>query len=115
MQLMLTQPRIDIASNITVTAAFDPPVVRPGQLAVYHVSFNALEESIVWPQDIPVVPGLDIVPGAHGHALILGGGAYEPRSGFNFRVHAPEPGRFAIPEFSVKVVRQVCHGAGHRA
>src|SRR2546425_46764 len=40
-QLMLTQPPTDISSPVMATATFDPPVVRPGERAVYRVTFNA--------------------------------------------------------------------------
>src|ERR1035438_1983841 len=47
--LMVSQPKIDITSPVRPTAAFDPPVVAPGQEAVYRVTFNALEETVDWP------------------------------------------------------------------
>src|SRR5437667_9190945 len=48
--LMASQPRLDITSVVTATAAFDPPVVGPDELSVYRVTFNALEQSIEWPE-----------------------------------------------------------------
>ena len=46
MSLMLSQPRIDITSEVRATAVFDPPVVAPGEVAIYRLTFNGLEESI---------------------------------------------------------------------
>jgi len=47
---MASQPRLDINSVVTATAAFDPPVVGSDELSVYRVTFNALEQSIEWPE-----------------------------------------------------------------
>src|SRR5438876_8908235 len=44
--MMLAQPRIDVESPVVPSAWFDPPEVRPGEEAIYRVSFNALEESV---------------------------------------------------------------------
>src|SRR6266550_3203640 len=52
--LMASQPRLDITSVVTATAAFDPPVVGPDELSVYRVTFNALEQSIEWPEQLSI-------------------------------------------------------------
>src|SRR5579859_644946 len=46
MSLMLSQPKIDVESPVTPMAFFDPPIVRPGELVIYRISMNALEESV---------------------------------------------------------------------
>ena len=56
MSLMLSQPRIDVESPVVPEVSFDPPVVRPGQESIYRVAFNALDESIAWPDKIPTPP-----------------------------------------------------------
>src|SRR5262245_28702184 len=48
MTLMMSQPKIDLDGPVSATAAFDPPVVRPGQQTIYRVTFTGLEESIQW-------------------------------------------------------------------
>ena len=52
MQLMLTQPSIDISTNVEVRALFDPPVIGLGEKATYRVTINAVSDSIKWPEDI---------------------------------------------------------------
>jgi hypothetical protein len=101
--LMNSAPRIRIASNVTATASFDPPTVRPGQLAIYRVAFDALQESIAWPQEVPAPPKLELTPGAHGEVQAVNGAELEPHAGFNYRVRASESGQFTIPAFAVKV------------
>ena len=41
MQLMLTQPPIDISTNINITASFDPPIITPDGLSTYRVTISA--------------------------------------------------------------------------
>src|SRR5437763_16263225 len=54
LSLMLSQPKIDITSPVQASAAFDPPIVRPGESSTYRVMFTALEESIEWPSKLTV-------------------------------------------------------------
>ena len=103
MSLMTSQPQISISAEPKAAASFDPPVVRPGELAFYRVVFNALEESVEWPGKITGPPGLEIRPGAHGHFLQAAGASLEPRTSFNYRVRASSPGAFTLPEFVVTV------------
>ena len=92
-----------IAATPTATAAFDPPVVRPGEQAFYRVMFNALEESIEWPGKITAPPQLEIRPGAHGQILQMSGTNMEPRTSFNSRVRTFHLGTFTVPGFVVTV------------
>ena len=100
---MNSVPRIHIASNVTATASFDPPTVRLGQLAIYRVAFDALEESIAWPQGVPAPSKLEMTPGAHGEVQAVNGAELEPHAGFNYRVRASESGQFTIPAYTVRV------------
>ena len=103
MQLMLAQPKIDMDSPVAPAVVFDPPVVKPGETAVYRVTLNALETAIEWPERIPAPQGLACRPGGHGQILAMAGGLLAPRTTFNYRVTASKAGTFAIPEFTVKV------------
>jgi hypothetical protein len=103
MSLMISQPKIDISSPVTPTAAFDPPVVAPGQQAIYRVTFNALEETIDWPDKIAAPPGLQMSPGAHGEILRMGPGSFLPLTAFNYRVRPSSVGTFNVREFTVSV------------
>ena len=103
MSLMISQPQIDISSAPAATASFDPPVVRPGQLAFYRVVFNALEESIEWPGKLPAPPQLEMLPSAHGQILQFMGANLEPRTSINYRVRASSLGAFTVPQFVVSV------------
>jgi hypothetical protein len=103
MALMLAQPKIDISSPVHATAAFDPPVVAPGQQSTYRVTFNALEQTIEWPDKLAAPAGLAMTPGAHGEVLRMGPGSYLPLTAFNYRARAAGLGQFTVPEFKVNV------------
>jgi hypothetical protein len=103
MTLMLAQPRIEILSNVTAQASFDPPVIRPGEKSIFRVSFDALEESIDWEGKVPAPPALGLHPGAHGQFFQMTGTNQQPRTTFNFHAQPAASGSFTIPEFTVKV------------
>src|SRR4029077_10093431 len=103
MSLMLSQPKIDVASPVSASAWFDPPVVSPGQLSFYRVTFNALEESIELPVEISAPASLDLRPGAHGQIYQLTGISMEPHTTFNYRARCSEAGSLTVPQFTVKV------------
>ncbi len=101
--LMLAQPRIEIGAPVTAVAWFDPPVIAPGQLSFYRVTFNALEESIEWPNAITVPPHIEMRPGARGQIFQVTGPTMEPRTTFNYRARSTEAGEFTVPPFTVQV------------
>jgi hypothetical protein len=103
MSLMISQPQIHISDAPQATASFDPPLVRPGERAFYRVVFNALEESVEWPEKLAAPPQLETHPGAHGQFLQMMGSSLDPRTSFNYRVRASSVGTFTVPEFVVKV------------
>ena len=103
MQLMLSQPKIDMDSPVVPVATFDPPVVKPGETSIYRVTLNALETAIEWPDKFPTPQQLSCRPSAHGQILSMSGVLLSPRTTFNFRVRPSEAGQFTIPEFSVNV------------
>ncbi len=103
MSLMLSQPKIDLTSPVEAVAAFDPPIVAPGQPAIYRVTLSGLEASTEWPGKIPAPPHLEAEAGAHAEILRLMGPRFQPFTTFNYRVRASEAGDFTIPEFSVNV------------
>ncbi len=103
MTLMLSQPKIEISAPVKAAAAFDPPVVGPGQRAIYRVTFNALEQSIEWPEDLAAPPGLEMRRGARGEILRIGGPTYLPLTAFNYPARSSRAGEFVMPEFTVKV------------
>ena len=103
MALLQSQPKTDIVSNVIVSASFNPAVVRPGQDAIYQVTFNALEESIEWPEHLQTSPNLDIHPGGHGQIMQFLGTSFVPHTSFNYTVRAGRVGDFTQPSFSLKV------------
>jgi hypothetical protein len=102
MSLMLSQPKIDITTNVSAVASFDPPIVRPGEQTIYRVTFNALEETIDWPKKFNAPPELQTEPGAHGQIIPILGATQIPFTTFNTRVRASAVGEFAMPEFKVQ-------------
>jgi len=103
MSLMMAQPKIEIPLVTKATTAFDPPVVRPGELSFFRVVFDALEESIEWPTNLAGPPQLEMRPGAHGQMLQMNLTNLEPQTAFNYRVRASSLGSFTIPDFVVRV------------
>jgi len=103
MQLMLSQPKIDMDSPVVPVTTFDPPVIKPGQQSTYRVMMNALETAIEWPEKIPAPQQLSCRAGAHGQILSLVGALLVPRTTFNYRVHPTESGQLTMPEFTVMV------------
>jgi hypothetical protein len=103
MSLMMSQPNIAIPAVPSATAAFDPPVVRPGEESFLRVVVTALEASVEWPTNLAASPQLKIRPGAHGQLLQMTPATLEPRTAFNYRVRATSIGSFTVPEFIVKV------------
>lgn len=103
LQLMLSQPPVDITSPVTATTVFDPPVVRVGEKAVYRVTFNALEASLRWPPSLPAPRGLTLTPSAQGQTLQVIGNTLRPLTSVNFLASSARPGLFAMPAFWVEV------------
>lgn len=102
-QLMLSQPPVDISSPVVATTSFDPPLVQPGEKSIYRVAFNATEVSIGWPEEITAPPQLKLRRTSSGQIMQPAGGAMRPLTTFNYAVRAAESGRFTIPEFVVDV------------
>lgn len=103
MQLMLTQPPIEISSNVTITASFDPPVIAPGGLCTYRVTINAVSDSIRWPEDVLTPSELTLRFSARGQILQPAADKIRPATTINHRVSVTKPGTFIIPEFKVRV------------
>ncbi|HXP60809.1 MAG TPA: BatD family protein [Dongiaceae bacterium] len=103
MSLLMSQPKTEIPSNAVAVAFFDPPAVRPGEGAVYRVSLNALEESVVWPEKLNAPPELGFRAGGHGQMMLFNGTNFLPHTAFNYHLRAPRVGRFTVPEFTVTV------------
>lgn len=106
LQLMLSQPQVDISSPVTATATFDPPVVRPGEKSVYRISLNAPEASIQWPEEMAAPPQLKLRRTASGQIMPQVGGTLRNMTTFNFDARAAAPGRFTIPERVAQVYGQ---------
>lgn len=103
MQLMLTQPSIEISTNVEIQAVFDPPTITVGEQTTYRVTINAISDSIKWPEDIYAPGELTLKQSARGQILQPAGAALKPTTSINHHVLASAPGDFAIPEFKVKV------------
>ncbi len=103
MQLMLTQPPIDVTSPVVVEASFDPPAVRPGQKAIYRISLNAIASNVRLPEQIPAPPQLEFRSGAQGQILRSVGNSLQPLTSINYEVRGKSPGMFLVPAFYIEV------------
>ena len=103
MQMMLTQPSIDVTSPVVAEASFDPPAVRPGQRAVYRISLNAIASGVRMPGRIPAPSQLEFRPGPQGQLLRPTGTAVLPLTSINYDVRASRPGMFLVPAYYIEV------------
>lgn len=103
MQLMLSQPAIEISTNVEILAAFDPPVIGVGEPATYRVTINAISDSIKWPEDIYAPLELNLKQSARGQVFQSAKNQLTPVTTFNHRVTVTKPGTYTIPAFRVKV------------
>ncbi|HEU5070441.1 MAG TPA: hypothetical protein VFV96_08520 [Verrucomicrobiae bacterium] len=101
--LLTSQPQIDTTSPVEATAEFDPPVIRPGGTATYRVTFNALQDSIKWPEDVIAPDALTLRASARGQIFSSLGGQIRPFTTFNYRTTAGAAGTFTAPRFLVYV------------
>jgi len=108
MQLMLSQPPIDVNSAVIATASFDPPAVRPGQKAIYRITLNAIASNVRVPGKIPGPPELEVKLSAQGQILRSIGNSLQPLTSINYEVRASKTGMFLVPAFYVEAYgRQV--------
>ncbi len=103
MQIVRSQPGVDISAPVTAMASFDPPQVRPGEKSVYRVVFNATAVSINWPETIPAPPQLKIHLSASGQTMQAIGGEYQNLAAFDYDVRGDVAGQFTVPEYSVEI------------
>ena len=103
MQLMLTQPSIEVSTNVEIQAVFDTPTIAVGEQTTYRVTINAISDSIKWPDDIYAPSELTLKQSARGQTLQPAGAALKPTTSINHHVVATALGEFTIPEFKVKV------------
>ncbi len=106
MQLMLTQPAIEISTNAEVRVEFDPPVIGRGEQATYRVSINAVSDSVRWPDDVYAPMELVMRQSARGQVLQPAVNQLKPMTMINYRVTPTKPGSYVVPEFRIKVYGQ---------
>jgi hypothetical protein len=103
LHLMMTQPPIDVTAEVQATAGFDPPIVGPGEMSTWRVSFNALDESIRWPENFTPPDGLELRLSARGEMLMPAVDRLQPRTTINHHARAAAIGSYTIPAFEVQV------------
>jgi hypothetical protein len=102
--LMHAQPNIDTASPVVAQAVFDPPVIRPGETATYRVTFNAMQASIQWPEDVIAPDELQLTSAARGQVFRPGpNNNLLPQTSFNYRARPTTNGTFTVPRYLVYV------------
>jgi hypothetical protein len=101
--LLMAQSQIDTTTPVEATATFDPPAVRPGDTAIYRVTFNAMMDSIQWPEEIIAPQALELKRSARGQTYTSAGAVLQPRTTFNYRVRATKAGSFTVSRFIVYV------------
>jgi hypothetical protein len=103
MQMMRSQPTMDISAPVTATAMFDPPLIQPGEKAIYRVTFNATAVSVNWPEKIPAPSGLKIQLNASGQTMLPVGAGFQNFATFDYDVRASAQGHFVMRSFAVQI------------
>jgi hypothetical protein len=103
-QLQVPQPPVDTTppENISVSAEFDPPVVRLGGKTFYRVTIGATESSIAWPEKIAAPAELKFGAKARGQLSEFLGTKFHPTTAFLYEVRAETAGHFLITNFTVE-------------
>jgi hypothetical protein len=101
--VMRPQPPVDNSQfkNVTATAEFDPPVVRPGEKTFYRVAVTAMGDSVEWPDQITAPAALTFGRSAHGQLTQSDGTQFHPLTEFIYEVIPTAAGHFAISNFSI--------------
>lgn len=103
LQLMASEPQVDISAPVAVSATLDPAVVEPGESATFRVTVNALQSAIQVPQNPPERPGFTVKLRAQGQLFQPGANrVLRPVTTFNYDVRADKAGLFA-PAFNIIV------------
>lgn len=103
MSLMLSQPKIELGAPVVPKVSWDPPLIRPGDRAIYRLSLNALEDSTELPESLPFPAGLNARRGEQAQILVMSGTNMESRSSFIFHVRPNDAGTFTVPEYTIHV------------
>ena len=100
---MRPQPPVDNSqfNNVTATAVFDPPVVRPGEKTFYRVSITAMGDSIEWPEEIGAPATLPFIRSVHGQLTQSDGTQFHPLTEFIYEAVPTAAGHFVISNFSI--------------
>jgi hypothetical protein len=103
--IMRPQPAVDNSQleNVSATAEFDPPVVRPGEKTFYRVAVSATQNSIEWPDEISAPPELKFGATARGQLMQPDGVRFQPLTEFIYEITPMATGHFAISNFIVSV------------
>ena len=105
-QFQVAQPPIEASSPAAATAAFDPPMVRPGEKAFYRVNVDATEAAIQWPDNLPAPAELKFEANARGQITQYLGPKFRSQTSFIYELRAPAAGRFVVTNFTVTVSGQ---------
>ena len=103
LQLMLTQPSIEVTTNVQITAEFDPPAIRPGGISIYRVTINAIDESVSWPETLQASPELNLHFTARGQILFPFENKLKPQTAINYHAQPTNAGSYTVPSFAVEV------------
>jgi len=103
--IMRPQPPVDNSrlENVTATAEFDPPVVRPGEKTFYRVTITATQNSIEWPDQITAPAELKFGPSVRGQLMQPDGMPFQPHTEFVYEVTAAAAGNLTVSNFFVPV------------
>lgn len=102
-QMMRSQPAVDVSAPVAATTAFDPPIVRPGEKSIYRITLDATEVSVNLPGQIPAPPLLKLRRSVSGQNMQPAGGAMRMFSTFNYDARATQTGIFTVPAFTAEV------------
>ncbi len=101
--VMTPQTPVDLPVPVTVSAAFDPPTVRPGEKTFYRVTVDSATASVQWPEQISAPTELKFGPAAHGQIARAQNNQLHLLSSLVCAVRPTGAGRFTVSNGTVNV------------
>ena len=103
MQLMVSQPAVEVSSTVTASAVLDPPLADVGDKIVYRIHLNALDTSVRCPQEILMPAGLKLTLYARGQTFQQTGRSLRPLTALNYHTRVERRGFYSISGLELEV------------
>jgi len=103
MQLMASQPSVDVNSAVAAGATFDPSFANVGDKIVFRVTLNALDATVRCPQEIQAQEGLKLTLYARGQTFQPVANSLRPLTALNYHTKVQRRGFYGISGLELEV------------